>query len=95
MAGNGRGIPFCRDLTTGFDHVGTHRHPLSPVLLGTSARDAEVCRLALIAVHHGKWETNSGRFHVGRLSNRCGGLVHDWTTADHPTTPTNQLTGPL
>ena len=37
------GIRSGRDLTTGFDHVGTHRHPLSRVLLGTSARDAEVC----------------------------------------------------
>jgi SAM domain (Sterile alpha motif) len=49
-----RGIRSCRDLTTGFDHVGTHRHPLSRVLLGTSTRDAEVCSLALIAIHHGK-----------------------------------------
>ena len=26
----------------GFDHVGSHRHPLPRILLGTFARDAEI-----------------------------------------------------
>jgi hypothetical protein len=31
MAGNRRRIRSCRDLTTGFGHAGTHRHPLVDV----------------------------------------------------------------